>query len=239
MDTTDALAAFAVKDITSGMTVGLGTGRTASRALRALADRVSNEHLDVRCVSTSRKTTELAESLGLTLIDLPDADAIDLLFDGADEVDQNMVLLKGRGGAMTREKIIAHAADRRLYLVQKDKVVENIGQTGPVPIEVLPFAQRTVTDALNDYGLDPQLHTDESGTPATTDDGGNIILATIPERLTDTVDAMLEFSLAIKHIPGVIEHGLFAEEADAVLIEGETDEDLELYLRQDEPDEEQ
>jgi len=237
MDTTDALADFAVKDINAGMTVGLGTGRTASRAVRALADRVEKECLDVRCVSTSSATTELAESLGLALVDLPEAGAIDLLFDGADEVDQNMVLLKGRGGAMTREKIIAHAADRRLYLVQQSKVVQAIGQTGPVPVEVLPFAQRAVIDALSDYGLEPELRTDDAGAPVTTDDGGLIIHAKIPERLTDSVDAMLEFSLAVKHIPGVIEHGLFIDEADAVLIEGETDDDLELYLRQEETDE--
>ena len=235
-DQHDALAEFAVKDITSGMTVGLGTGKAASRGIRALANRVKAENLNVRCVSTSAASAALATELGLTLCELEDCDTIDLLFDGADEVDENLVLLKGRGGAMTREKIIAHAAQRRIYLVQKAKMVDRIGETGPVPVEVLPFATGAVLDELAGYGLECQLRTDDAGNPVTTDNGGHILLVDIPEDLTESVDTLLEFSVAIKHVPGVIEHGLFIEEADAVLVEGESDEDLELYLREDPDD---
>lgn len=230
----DALAQFAVKDIASGMTVGLGTGRTASRAIHALAARVEAEGLDVRCVSTSSGTTELARSLSLKLVELADIDAIDLLFDGADEVDQNLVMLKGRGGAMTREKVVAHASERRLYLVQKSKLVERLGQTGPVPVEVLPFAARAVMDEFADYGIACELRTNDDGSPYQTDNGGHVIHAQVPDQLSGTVDSMHELSLALKHIPGVIEHGLFVDEADAVLAEGESDEDMELYLRQEE-----
>ena len=230
---TDQLALFAVKDIQSGMTVGLGTGQAASRGIRALAHRVSSESLDVTCVSTSVRTTELAESLGLNVVDLEDAGPIDLLFDGADEVDEHLVMLKGRGGAMTREKIIAHAADRRIYLVQKSKFVSRIGQTGPVPVEVLPYAGGAVLEAMADYGLDAELRMGEDGQPFRTDDGGMIVLVGAPEEMTESMDGLLELSLGIKHIPGVVEHGLFIEEADAVLVEGESGEELELYVRED------
>ncbi len=235
-DQHDALAEFAVKDITSGMTVGLGTGSAASRGIRALAARVKAESLNVRCVSTSAASTALATELGLALCELEDCDTIDLLFDGADEVDEHLVMLKGRGGAMTREKIIAHAAQRRIYLVQKSKMVDRIGSSGPVPVEVLPYAVNAVMDELAGYGLECEVRTDDAGEPVRTDDGGAIVLVEIPEDLTETVDTLLEFSLAIKHVPGVVEHGLFIEEADAVLVEGESDEDLELYLREDPDD---
>jgi len=234
----DQLAEFAVKDIESGMTVGLGTGRAASRGVEALARRVKEESLHIRCVSTSEKTSKLAESLGLILVALEDVDTIDLLFDGADEVDQNLAMLKGMGGAMTREKILAHAAERRIYLVQKDKLVEKIGQTGPLPVEVFPFAANAVMNELDDYGLESGLLTTPDDVPIVTDNGGHVVMVAIPESVTDSLEALHEFSLGIKHIPGVIEHGLFIDEADAVLVEGEDEGDLELYLRDDAPDEE-
>jgi len=233
----DQLAEFAVKDIETNMTVGLGTGKAASRAVRVLARRVKEESLNIRCVATSDATAELAQSLGLTVVELQDVDIIDMLFDGADEVDQNLVMLKGRGGAMTREKIVAHAADRRIYLVQKAKLVERIGQTGPLHIEVLSFAAEAVMNELGEYGLESGLLATENDKPIRTDNDGHVVLVRIPESLDGSVDSLHEFSLGIKHIPGVIEHGLFIDEADAVLVEDE-EGDLELYLREDEGEDE-
>ena len=134
---------------------------------------------------------------------------------------------------MTREKIVAHSAERRIYLVQRAKLVERIGETGPLPVEVLPYAADAVIRALGDYSLDAELRTDDTGAPVRTDGGGQIVLVDIPEGMTETIEAMHEFSIGVKHIPGVVEHGLFVEEADAVLVEGESDEELELYVRED------
>jgi len=232
MSTTDQLAAFAIRDIETGMTIGLGTGKAATRAIHALADRVKAESMNIRCVSTSDATTTLAKSLGLQIVEFEDVDMIDLLFDGADEVDPNMVMLKGRGGALTREKIIAHASERRIYLVQKAKIVDRIGQTGTVPIEVMPLAMNLVINELGEYNLECTVRS-EGGNPVLTDNGGHILEMELPAEYAETTESLLDLSLAIKHIPGVIEHGIFIEEADAVLVEGESDEDLELYLRED------
>src|SRR5512142_2387011 len=137
--TLDALAAAAVEDVRAGMTVGLGTGRAATRAIEALARRVSGEGLDLLCVATSRASDELGRRLGLRMQAMEGIERIDYLFDGADEVDPAMRMIKGRGGAMTREKIAARAAARRVYLVQSTKLVGRLGEAAPLSIEVLRY----------------------------------------------------------------------------------------------------
>src|SRR6266571_2564059 len=133
MVTQDLLASAAVKDIVSGMNVGLGTGRAATRAIRALAERAATERLALRCVATSKASHDLAARLGLTVGSLEEIRNLDYLFDGADEVDSALRMIKGRGGAMTREKIVAHASARRVYLVQDAKRVAHLGATAPLP----------------------------------------------------------------------------------------------------------
>ena len=125
--TQDLLATAAVKDIISGMKVGLGTGRAATRAIRALAQRAAAERLDLRCVATSQASHDLAATLGLVVGSLEEIGRLDFLFDGADEVDPALQMIKGRGGAMTREKIVAHASARRVYLIQSDGSLESDG----------------------------------------------------------------------------------------------------------------
>jgi ribose 5-phosphate isomerase A len=210
----DLLAIQAVEPITSGMLVGLGTGRAATRGIHALARRVNDEGLRVECVATSESSAALARELGLTVLAFADVARVDYLFDGADEVSPDLAMLKGRGGAMTREKIVAHASDKRVYLVDEGKLVSRIGEKFPLPVEVLPFAIASVRAALRDIGLDGPIRTREDGREYHTDNGFLVIDAPIPQgsdarRLNDD----------LMRIDGVLGHGLFLREADEVLVE--------------------
>jgi ribose 5-phosphate isomerase A len=211
----DPLAAAAIEEIRAGMCVGLGTGRTAARAIHALAGRVHAERLAVTCVATSRASEEIARGLGLRVEAMDGIERVDYLFDGADEVDPAMRLLKGRGGAMTRERIVARAAARRVYLVDETKQVARLGESARLPIEVLRFGLAAAVRALRELGLDAtprQVAGD--GAERTTDDGNPILDATLEE------GADLEaLSAALDGIPGVVGHGLFLTEADVLLVE--------------------
>lgn len=206
----DALAAAAVEEIHGGMTVGLGTGRTAMRAIEALARRVSAEGLSLQCVATSRASDELGRGLGLRMQAMDGVERIDYLFDGADEVDSSMRMIKGRGGAMTREKIAARAATKRVYLVQAAKLVERLGGAAPLPIEVLRFGLAATRRALRGLGLDGPLR----GGGYATDDGNPVVDAPLPAGLD-----LAQLATALDQTPGVVGHGLFLTEADVLLIE--------------------
>src|SRR5262249_29782841 len=159
----DALAMGAVAGIQSGMIVGLGTGRAASRAIRALGQRAAAENLELRCVATSRASAELAGQLGLGVEPMEGVEVVDYLFDGADEVDPQLRMIKGRGGAMTREKIVAQASARRVYLVQTSKLVQRLGEHAPLPIEVLRFGLASTRRALRGLGLGGPLRLTDGG----------------------------------------------------------------------------
>lgn len=214
MSVADQLAMDAAAPVRAGMMVGLGTGRAASRAVRALAERVKKESLAVTCVSTSDATTALARSLGLVVVEFAGVERVDYLFDGADEVDGALRMIKGRGGAMTREKMIARAATERVYLIDESKVVRRLGERAPLPIEVMPFGLASVRAALERAGLRGELRRREDGAAYHTDNGGAVIDAALPAGMDlEDVDALLG------GVPGVIGHGLFLREADVVLIE--------------------
>jgi ribose 5-phosphate isomerase A len=219
MTSTDALALAAVAEIRSGMTVGLGTGRAATRAIEALARRVRLEQLQVRCVATSRASDELARKLGLQLASMEGIEQLDYLMDGADEVDPGLRMLKGRGGAMIREKIVASAAARRVYLIQKAKLVVRLGEHAPLPIEVLRFGLAATQRALRTLGLCGSLRR-SAAADATTDyetDNGNPVVDVVLPAGVDIV----RLAAALDAIPGVLGHGLFLSEADSILIEDE------------------
>jgi len=212
----DALAVAAVEEIRNGMTVGLGTGRAASRAIRALAGRASAEHLTLVCVATSQESDALGRSLGLDVSAMESVEAVDYLFDGADAVDPAMRMIKGRGGAMTREKIVADASARRVYLIQSTKLVSQLGEGAPLPVEVLRFGLASTRRALRQLGLDGPLRLKPGGAVYETDNGNPIIDAVLSpvvdlEHLRESIDAL----------PGVIGHGLFLKEADVLLIEND------------------
>lgn len=216
---TDFLATAAVAPIVSGMTVGLGTGRAATRGIRALAERATAERLTLLCVATSARSRELATQLGLRVGDLQAVGQIDYLFDGADEVDPLLRMIKGRGGAMTREKRVAHAARRRVYLIQSDKLVERLGQTALLPIEAAAEQLSGVHAALQSLGLQGQDRRNDDGGLYRTDGGNPVIDAKL---LADFDVAAL--AQALDRMPGVVGHGLFLTEADEVLVENEAGE---------------
>lgn len=223
MSAPDQLATAAVSEVEDQMVVGLGTGRAASRAIRALAQRVREEELRVRCAPTSAASEALARELGLEVVPASETGSIDLLFDGVDELDPDLAMLKGRGGAMTREKILAHAADRRIYLLQRSKLVTRLGETGPVPVEALEPYGSVVEGLLRDSGIAGVWRKAATGEAFRTDNGNRVLDITFPQ------DAELaEFVRLIEATPGVVGHGIFAFEADRVLIE---DEDGTLEIR--------
>lgn len=212
--TADPLAEAAIAEIASGMIVGLGTGRTASRAIVALAERVREEKLDIRCVPTSHVTETLARSQGLPLIDFAMEEEVDYLFDGADEVDPMLRMIKGAGGAMTRERIVAYAAKRRVYMVQEAKMVHRLGERASLPVAVLAFGLASTRASLRRLGLNGVVRRTLDGHLFLTDNGSLIIDVTLTEERD-----LIQLAAEINDIPGVLDHGLFLDEADEVLVE--------------------
>jgi ribose 5-phosphate isomerase A len=207
-----------VEYIQDGMVVGLGSGSTAACAIRSLGERVA-QGLSIRAISTSEASTSLARELGIELITLEDESVIDLTFDGADEVDPQLNLIKGLGGALLREKIIASATTRELILVDPSKLVDRLGTKCPLPVEVVPLAWSLVQRALVARGLQPELRM-EGDEPFVTDNGNYIIHCTFPDGIDDPAAA----DRWINDIPGVVENGLFVGYTDVVLVGEESGE---------------
>ncbi|MFI4872089.1 MAG: ribose-5-phosphate isomerase RpiA, partial [Phycisphaerales bacterium JB061] len=211
---TDHLAEATVAPIQSGMLVGLGTGRTARRGVRALAERIRAEDLKVDCVASSEATEQLARELELRVVDFALVEEVDYLFDGADEVDSKLRMLKGSGGAMTRERIVAWASKRRVYMVDGHKMVENLGTNATLPVAVMAYGLASTRASLRSVGLNGVCRRTMDGDMFITDNG-NLILD-VPL----TPDHCLEELAAhLNDIPGVIDHGLFLGEADEVLVD--------------------
>lgn len=214
----DAAARAAVALVEPGMKLGLGTGSTAVFMVRRLAERVAAEGLTLRCAATSAATAELAQSLGLTVEPLDQIGRLDLTIDGADELDPELNLIKGGGGAHLREKITAAASDRMVVIADPGKVVDTLGAFH-LPVEVIGFgAELTrahIHDALEELGLTqrPILLRQRDGAPVLTDEG-NLIFDLALERIDDPRDLARRLS----DIPGVVEHGLFLGMASLALI---------------------
>ncbi len=203
--------------VQNGMRIGLGTGSTVAYALEALGRRVREEGLSFSGVPTSLATEQIARRLDLPLVALAETGRLDMAIDGADEIDPHWRLIKGGGGAHTREKIIAGQADRFAVLVDGSKVVRRLGAAFPVPVEVVPLAARSVMEALRDLGASPALRTDKSGGPVCTDQAFHILDALFEGGIEDP-EAL---GSAIKNIPGVLDHGIFVGYTTDVLIGGE------------------
>ncbi len=204
--------------VQKGMRVGLGTGSTTTYALEALGRRVREEGLSFAGVATSMATERTARRLGLPLVTLAEAGRLDMAIDGADEIDPEWRLIKGGGGAHTREKIVAAQADRFVVLVDESKVVRRLGSAFPVPVEVVPLAVHSVTEALRRLGAAPTLRLVEGGTPACTDQDFHILDAFFDGGI-ENPEAL---GRAIKNIPGVLDHGIFAGYTTDVLVGNET-----------------
>lgn len=217
-DRRKALAAdLAVTRIEPGMVVGLGTGSTADLVTHALAEKV-RDGFPITGVPTSRRTRELAESLGIPLKDLQDVRNIDLTIDGADEIQPGTLhALKGAGGALLREKLVAVDSTSVLLVVDDTKIVDVLGSHFSIPVEVVPFGWRVPARALQALGAGIDLRSDdEHGKPFVTDNDNYVIDVSFGQ-----VEDPRELSRRIKEITGVIEHGLFVDVVDEVIIGGE------------------
>ena len=214
-----AAAERAIEYVESGMRLGLGTGSTAAKFVDLLGKKVASG-LDVVCVATSQATQAQAEALGIRMATLDDMPFLDLTVDGADEVDGDLRLIKGGGGALLREKIVATASGRMVVIADASKKVATLGAF-PLPLEVVPFgltATRNMITALAaDVGCegDIKVRVLAGGKPFLTD-GGNLILDCHFGR----IDEPEELDEALKLIPGVVENGLFIGIADLAIIAG-------------------
>jgi len=201
----------AVEMVTDGQVVGLGTGSTSRFAIEALGRRVG-EGLRIQGVATSEATAAMARGLGINVVDLNDVSSIDVTIDGADEIDGAFDMIKGGGGALTREKLVALASRLRLYIVDETKLVERLGQRWPVPIEVLPFSWRHAASHVSRLGGDPQLRQKDGQAFET--DNGNYIL----DCRFGLIDDAGHLEQYLKLTPGVVECGLFIGIADVMVI---------------------
>ena len=208
-------AAKAASYVLDGMVVGLGTGSTAEFAIRALGQRAEEESLDIQCVPTSDASARLGESLGLSIQSLEDQPVIDLTIDGADEVDPQLDLVKGLGGALLREKIVAAASTREVIIVDPTKIVQQLGTRSPLPVEVLPFAWSLAQLRLMDLARRAELRRNTEGETYMTDNGNFIIDCHFDE--AGIADAG-QLETAVNIIPGVVENGLFVCLADIVIV---------------------
>lgn len=204
-----AASRAAVALVRDGMRLGLGTGSTASIMVQVLAERVKAEGLRLRCAATSKATAELAESLGIGIETLDQIGWLDMTIDGADEVDPDLHLVKGGGGAHLREKVVAAASDRMVVIADPGKIVDRLGAF-PLPVEVLQFGFGTTRELIRraldglDLGGRDVLHRLRGADPWVTDEGNWILdlhLGEIPDAPA--------LARALSAIPGVVEHGLF------------------------------
>ena len=215
----ELLAARAVELVPDGAVVGLGSGRAATAFLRRLAARQTSSR-PIRGVPTSEATARLARELGVALVGLDEA-SIDLTVDGADEVDPDLNLIKGYGGALVRERIVAAASRRQMILVESDKLVPVLGSRGRLPVEVLPFGLPLAQRRLEDLGVRPELRTVD-GRPFVSDNGNRIVDCAV-----QPIESPAALERDIRAIPGVVDTGLFLGTAELVLVgEGGTIREL-------------
>lgn len=204
-------ARAAIELVQPGEIVGLGTGSTATYAVKFLAERVS-AGLKILGIPTSKKIGELAEQLGIPLTTLEEHPQIDIDIDGADEIGPDLNLIKGGGGAFLREKIIASASRRFIVIADSAKQVRCLGKF-PLPVEVVPFAECLISPRIKALGAQVALRQYAYGNPYITDEGHHILDCTFGE-IKDP--AKLAFEL--RNIPGVVEHGLFIGMAEMALV---------------------
>jgi ribose 5-phosphate isomerase A len=210
-DYLDALGRYALRYVKPGHTVGLGTGRAAAAFIRALGE----SGLGVRGVPTSNASAELARSLGIELVSMGEVEQIDVDVDGADEVDPRLNLMKGHGGALVREKVVAAASRRCVVLVGAEKLVKSLGSRMSLPVEVVPFAEAFTARQISALGLEPKVRTNQNGDYFLTDNQ-NLILDCVVRKIRNP--SRLDRELL--SIPGVVGTGLFVGFADIVVVAG-------------------
>ena len=210
------VADAAIKEVKSDMILGLGSGSTAALMIKSLGNEIRSGSLqNIRGVATSFQSEVLALELDIPLIDLASVSQIDLAIDGADEVDPGFQLIKGGGACHVREKLVASKANKLLIVVDETKLVQNLNQSFPLPVEVLPNAWKQVKDVILEMNGTSTLRmaTKKAG-PVVTDQG-NLILDVL---FNDGIQNPKEIEMRVNNIPGVLENGLFVDLTDKVLV---------------------
>jgi ribose 5-phosphate isomerase A len=204
-------AEYAIELVKEGQIIGLGTGSTAKFAIEGIGRRVS-QGLSIKAVPTSLATERMARDAGITLAGLNEVDSIDITLDGADEVDDDFNMIKGGGGALTREKLVALASKTRVILIDESKLVSKLGKSRSLPVEVLPFAWAFSARRLSDLGCEARLR-EQDRKPMLTDNGNYIL-----DCAFGSIEDPPALESRIKLLPGVIESGLFIRIADTLVI---------------------
>jgi len=206
----------AVKHVREGFVIGLGSGTTVAYAVQKIGEKIRREGLRVLDVPTSHQVLRLAVSCGIPITTLDEHPQLNLAIDGADQVDRKLNLIKGMGGALMREKIVASAAKKLVIVVDETKLVEKLGMNHPVPVEVLPFALSVVMAKVRKLGGKPVLREGKHKVGPVVTDNGNFIL----DVEFGVIDDPGDLDVRLKLIPGVLETGLFVGVADVVYVGG-------------------
>jgi len=217
----ERLGEYALRYVKPGHTIGLGTGRAAGAFIRALIA----SGIQVRGVPTSRQSEQMAREGGIEIVGLDAVDRIDVTIDGADEVDPRLNLIKGRGGALVREKIVAVASRRQIIVVGFEKLARRLGEHSILPVEVVPFAAPLCLRGLKKLGLRPALRSNPDGTE-TVSDNGNLI---VDCKVDPTLNAR-RVNRELQEMTGVVDHGLFLGIAHTVLV-AEADGNIKVMNR--------
>lgn len=206
-----AAARASLRFVRDGNIVGLGTGSTAAYVVRSLGEKV-RAGLKIRCIPTSVHTRDLAASVGISLTTLDEFQQIDVTIDGADEFNPQLQLIKGGGGALLREKIIASASRQVVIIADSSKQVGVLGKF-PLPVEVIPFAERLIAKRITALGATVKLRQDANGNPFVSDEGHHILDCSFGQIPDPPALARL-----LSDMPGIVEHGLFVGLASVVLV---------------------
>jgi ribose 5-phosphate isomerase A len=205
----------AASRVTAGMIVGLGTGSTAAFVVEEIGRRLRDGELaDIVGIPTSDATRRQAEALGIPLGTLEAHPVVDLTIDGADEVDPFGQMIKGLGGALLREKMVATASRRMVVVVDRSKLVDRLGTRAPLPVEVVPFAAMAHAGAIRALGAEPELRRTPGGEPFRTDEGHCILDC----RFAAGIDDPHAVQAALRARPGVVETGLFLDLRPEVIV---------------------
>lgn len=214
-----AAAAKAVERIASGTVIGLGTGSTVKPLLELLGERLADGRLrDVTGVPTSEDTAAKCRALGIPLTTLDEQPRLALCIDGADEIGPKLALIKGLGGALLREKLVALAAKRLIIIADASKRVKKLGTRSPLPVEVIPFGWTTHNEFFASLGAEPVLRRGAGGEPYRTDGGHYIVDIRFPKGIADPV----ALGRKLDRRPGIVDHGLFLGMARTAFVAGPT-----------------
>ncbi|MDZ7766128.1 MAG: ribose 5-phosphate isomerase A [Melioribacteraceae bacterium] len=204
----------AVEQVESDMVLGLGTGSTTNYAIEKIAELLKSGNLsNIKGIPTSKATEELARKLNIPLTNFDEVQEIDLTIDGADEVDENLNLIKGGGGALLREKVVAQASKKKIIIVDESKLSKNLGEKWHVPIEVLKFAVELEKSYLEAFGAEVWLRKNKEGEPYVTDEGNFILDANF-----GVIESPRDLDIKLDLRAGIVEHGLFIGLASEVIV---------------------